>query len=167
MLPWVHCAFGSRKGFRQCLPPKAASETLPAVGSQRETSAVVRELSWWTRSAVLGPRFHFKSFSSSIRSPSGQYPRSFAVFSFPPVIQNRIALFADDSKCHFGSSVNESLQDCESFQKDLDSLHGWSDNWQLKFYTSKCEVLTVTRKLHPFRYDYKLNNNSLKNVTQA
>ena len=38
-------------------------------------------LSRWTRSAVLGPRFHFKSFSSSIRSASGQYPRSSAVFS--------------------------------------------------------------------------------------
>ena len=54
------------------------------------------------------------------------------------------------SKC---SSVIESLQDCESLQKDLDSLHGWSDNWHLKFNTSKCEVLTVTRKGHPFRYD--------------
>ena len=53
-----HCVFGSRKGFRQCLPPKAASETLP-IRSQRETSAVVRELSRPTRSAMLGPRFRF------------------------------------------------------------------------------------------------------------
>ena len=58
-----------------------------------------------------------------------------------PVIQNRIALFADDSKC---SSVIESLQ------KDLDSLHGWTDNWHLKSNTSKCEVRTVTRKRHLF-----------------
>ena len=49
---------GSRKGFRQCVPPKVASETLP-VRSQRETSAVVRELSRPTRSAMLGPRFRF------------------------------------------------------------------------------------------------------------
>ena len=28
-------------------------------------------------------------------------------------------------------------------------------------------MLTVTRKRHPFRYDYKLNNNSLKHVTQV
>ena len=80
------------------------------------------------------------------------------------MIQNRIALFADDSKCF---SVIESLQDCESLQKDLDSLHRWSDNWHLKFNTFNCEVLTVTRKRHPFRYDYKLNNNSLKHVTQV
>ena len=40
-------------------------------------------------------------------------------------------------------------------------------NWHLKFNISKCEVLTVTRKRHPFRYDYKLNNNSLKDVTQV
>ena len=37
-------------------------------------------LSRWTRSAVLGPLFHFKSFSSSIRSAAGHYPRSSAVF---------------------------------------------------------------------------------------
>ena len=82
----------------------------------------------------------------------------------PPVIQNRIALFADDSKC---SSVIESLQGCELLQKDIDSLHGWSDNWHLKFNTCKCEVLTVTRKRHSFRYDYKLNNNPLKQGTQV
>ena len=93
-------------------------------------------------------------------------PMLFLVYvnDLPPVIQSHIALFADDSKC---SSVTESLQDCESLQKDLDSLHGWSDNWHLKFNNSKCEVLTVTRKSHPFRYDYKLNNNSLKYLTQV
>ena len=71
-------------------------------------------------------------------------PLLFLVYvnDLPPVIQNRIALFADDSKC---SSVIERLQDCESLQKDLDSLHGWSDNWHLKFNTSKCAVLTVKR----------------------
>ena len=42
------------------------------------------------------------------------------VNDLPPVIQNRIALFADDSKC---SSVIESLEDCESLQKDLENLH--------------------------------------------
>ena len=91
-------------------------------------------------------------------------PLLFLVYlnDLPLVIQNRIALFADGSKC---SSVIESVQDCESLQKNLDSLHGWSDNWYLKFNTSKCEVLSVTRKRHPFRHDYKLNNNSLKHVT--
>ena len=37
----------------------------------------------------------------------------------------------------------------------------------LKFNTSKCEVLTVTRKCHPFCYQYKLSSNSLKHVTQV
>ena len=51
------------------------------------------------------------------------------VNDLPPVIQNRIALSADDSKC---SSVIKSLQDCGLLQKDLDNLHGWSDNLHLK-----------------------------------
>ena len=46
-------------------------------------------------------------------------------------------------------------------------LHGWSNNWHLKFNTSKCEVLTVTCKRHPFCYHYKLSNNSLKHITQV
>lgn len=93
-------------------------------------------------------------------------PLLFLVYvnDLPPVIQNHIALFADDSRC---SSVIDSLQDCESLQKDLDSLQGWSDNWHLKFNTSKCEVLTVTGKRFPLRYDYKLNNISLNHVTQV
>ena len=46
-------------------------------------------------------------------------PLMFLVYvnNLPPVIQNRISLFADDSKC---SSVIESPQDCESLQKALD-----------------------------------------------
>ena len=107
---------------------------------------------------MLGPRFHSSRSPVRLGVPQG------SILCPSVVIQNRLALFADDSKC---SSVIESLQDCESLQKDLDSLHGWSDNWHLKFNTSKCEVLTVTRKRHPFRYDYKLNNNSLKHVTQV
>ena len=83
-------------------------------------------LSRWTRSSVLGPRFHFKSFSISIRSASGKYLRSPAVFG---LCERSPALSADDSKC---SSVIKSLQDCGSLQKDLDSLHSWSDNWHLK-----------------------------------
>ena len=86
------------------------------------TSAVVRELSVWTRSAVLGPRIHFKSFSSSIGVPQSSIlcPLLFLVYvnDLPPVIQNLIAFFVDDSKC---SSVIESLQDCDWLQKDLDS----------------------------------------------
>lgn len=139
-----------------------AFPTMGAFWSQRETSAVVQELPW----------FHFKSFSSSITSSPGQYSRSPVVFSlceWSPAgeiesKQNRIALFADDSKC---SIVIESLQDCKSLQKDLDGLHRWSVNWHLKFNTSKCEVLTVTRKHLPFRYDYKLSNSLFKHVSEV
>ena len=82
----------------------------------------------------------FTSSRSPVPSgvPRGSIPGPllFLVYvnDLPLVIQNRIALFADNSKC---SSVIESLQDYESIQKDLDSLHGCSNNWQLKFNTSK------------------------------
>ena len=53
------------------------------------------------------------------------------------------------------------------FKRPWTGLHGWSNNWRLKFNTSKCEVLTVTCKRHPFCYHYKLSNNSLKHITQV
>ena len=65
----------------------------------------------------------FTSIRSPVPSgvPKGSIlsPLLFLVYvnDLPPVIQNRISLFADDSKC---SSVIESPQDSESLQKALD-----------------------------------------------
>ena len=98
---------------------------------------------------------------SSWKSTESRYP-SLLLSTFWALVVPLFLLMTQNC-----SSVIESLQDCESLQKDRDSRHGRSDNWQLKFNTSKCEVLTVTRKRHSFRYDYKLNNNSLKHVTQV
>lgn len=42
----------------------------------------------------------------------------------------------------------ESNQDCESLQKDLDTLQDWSDKWLLKFKTEKCKFMQVGHKLN-------------------
>ena len=40
----------------------------------------------------------------------------------------------------------------------------WSTDWRLRFSTSKCEILTVTRKRSPIKYQYTLNGESIKRV---
>ena len=117
---------------------------------------MVRELSRWTRPAVLGPRFH------SSRSPVPSEVPQGSIRVLLPVIQNRIALFADDS-------VSLKVYKIKSHSKRTWTvLHCWTDNWHLKSNTSKSKSYEPSHvSATYFRYDYELNNNSLKHVTQV
>lgn len=74
-----------------------------------------------------------------------------------------LALFADDAKCF---KAIRSQDDAQQLQSDLDRLSTWSDTWKLKFNSSKCKVMSVTRKSAANRidYDYSLNNLVLEHV---
>ena len=50
-------------------------------------------------------------------------------------------LFADDSKVY---GIIYDKNDEKQLQCDLNTLHKWSENWQLRFHPDKCEVLRVT-----------------------
>ena len=69
--------------------------------------------------SVHGFTYSHSPVPSGVPQGSIVGPLMFLVYvnNLPPVIQNRISLFADDSKC---SSVIESPQDSESLQKALD-----------------------------------------------
>ena len=58
----------------------------------------------------------------------------------------RVALYADDTKLY--KSVT-SICDCQSLQSTLGNLNSWSKHNRIKFNTSKCKSLTVTRKKIP------------------
>ena len=82
------------------------------------------------------------------------------VNDLPAVIDSRAALFADDSKC---TGVIKEESDCAALQDDLNSLNYWSQAWQLRFNSSKCEILTVSRKKD--NYDCNLDSKSLNHVS--
>ena len=113
---------------------------------------------------VLGPQFHVKPFSSSIRSCLGQHPRSSAVFSL--ICEWSLAGDLESYRYLCGWASLKVYKTVSHSEEDLDSLHCWSNDWHRKFNTYKCEVLIVSCKCHPFRYNYKLNN-SLKRVTEV
>ena len=54
--------------------------------------------------------------------------------------------------------------DANDLQQDLSKLLLWADKWQLKFNTSKCYDLRVTKKKNPLLYTYKISGSPLKSV---
>jgi hypothetical protein len=65
-------------------------------------------------------------------------------------------LYADDAKVYQHIT---SLVDSMDLQQDLNNLEVWSGKNSLQFNSSKCEILTVTRKKNPSRFPYKLAGN--------
>ena len=45
-------------------------------------------------------------------------------------------------------------------------MHVWSQRNNIRFYTSKCKVLTVTRKTTPIAFDYTLDGIALTRVSE-
>ena len=80
--------------------------------------------------------------------------------NLPSVIDcnSSIGLFADDSKCY--RTILNSL-DCTNLQNDLDVISEWSKDWRLRFKTSKCELLSITRKRNPIKHDHRLDSHLL------
>jgi hypothetical protein len=75
---------------------------------------------------------------------------------------NSLFLFADDAKCF--ATIN-SLSDCETLQKSLDSISGWSNLWQLSLAADKCQVISFSnKKVASFDFIYNINSVPLLKV---
>ena len=72
-------------------------------------------------------------------------------------ILSRLAKFDDDTK--LCKNVNN-LEDVQALQKDLDSLHEWSVDWQMSFNVDKCIVMHVGD--NNLSNGYTLGNQKLK-----
>jgi len=76
-------------------------------------------------------------------------------------IFNWILKFADDTKII--SKIDYS-HDAENFQKDLDRLIQWSNEWQLMFHIRECKVMHIGKI--QFQASYSMDNIFLDNVNQ-
>ena len=72
-------------------------------------------------------------------------------------------LFADDIMVY--SILKDTKEDVEELQKDLTCLESWSNDWQLKFNTDKCEVMCISKKNDYSSPQYHLCGNQLKAVS--
>ena len=78
----------------------------------------------------------------------------------PLEVKNQTYLFADDTKIYTRVKSNT---DQTNLQKDLDSLHSWSDKWLLKFHLHKCKAVSIN-KTDPIMETYHLYDNDGQRV---
>ena len=74
-----------------------------------------------------------------------------------------LALYADDAKlfCEI-----KSINDCHDMQTQIDILEEWSNTWLLRFNVDKCNVMSITRKISPVKFQYHLGNSNLVQVDE-
>jgi len=75
-----------------------------------------------------------------------------------------VRLFADDSAVY---RRIRSEEDAQLLQKDLDSLQQWESNWSMEFHPQKCQVLRVTNKRTPLKYQYSIHEQELEETANA
>jgi hypothetical protein len=73
----------------------------------------------------------------------------FYVNDMPDNCMTNVLMFADDTKA---SNAIQSKEESEKLQEDLNSLHGWTEKWQLQFNKKKCKVLHIGPKNQQYTY---------------
>jgi len=88
----------------------------------------------------------------------------FYINDIPANTDSTVRLFADDTVAYMAIT---STNDCQSLQSDLTKLEQWETRWKMQFHPDKCNVLSITRKKHPIKYNYILHNQVLQHVTSV
>ena len=82
----------------------------------------------------------------------------------PCGISSNIRLFADDCLLYRPISNTD---DTKVLQNDLDTLHRWSQRWQMKFNVEKCNSMTFTLRRGPIKANYHMGTSLLSVVTET
>ena len=79
---------------------------------------------------------------------------------------SHIRLFADDCLLYreISSDKEIQIQDEIKLQRDLTSLQGWSQTWQMLFNVQKCFTLSVTKRGQQLNKRYSLKGHTLMSV---
>jgi hypothetical protein len=82
----------------------------------------------------------------------------------PEGIQSTVRLFADDTVAYVTISSNV---DAASLQHYLDKLVEWESEWLMKLHPEKYNVLTISKKRCPSKYNYTLHGHIIEHDTSA
>ncbi|XP_046845884.1 uncharacterized protein LOC124439638 [Xenia sp. Carnegie-2017] len=84
------------------------------------------------------------------------------VNEIPGIITSTAKLFADDTKIY--RQINN-IDDSIDLQIDLTTLDLWADRWQMKFNSTKCEVMRITHNRDKKSTRYNISSTVFRNVS--
>ena len=115
------------------------------------------------RVVIEGQASDWLNLTSGVPQGSILGPLLFLVYinDLPYSVTCNADSFADDTVLH-RHIANGS--DCDLLQEDLTSASDWCKSWLVTLKTQKCEVLHISRKNDPVRYQYSLNHILLPEV---
>lgn len=128
----------------------------------------------WLRN-FLSNRYQFtiaNNFSSSLTEVSSGVPQGsvlgpllFLIFinDLPDNLSSTIRIFADDCIV-YRTIVN--TDDHLVLQHDLEQISNWCSKWLMTLNTSKCKVMSFTRKPIPSLHSYNINKDTVAIATQ-
>ena len=132
---------------------------------------LAKEMQWLTsflektrQSVVLeGEPSHSVPVTSGVPQGSVLGSSMFLIFinDLPCYAASRVCLFADDTVIYLAI---KSESDCRQLQDDLHSSEKCKSDWCMEFNRSKCNVIRLTRRRTPFKFQYNLHGKVLETV---
>ena len=116
------------------------------------------------QSVVLeGEHWHSVPVTSGVPQGSVLAPLIFLIFinDLPCCVESRVHLFANDTVIYLTIKTESN---CSQLQDDLHSLEKWESDWRMEFNPSKCNIIRVTCRRTPFKFQYKLHGRVLETV---
>lgn len=147
-----------RKAF-DTVPHKRLSNKIKSYGIGGKISTWIADYlrGRTQRVSVNGSTSNWSDVTSGIPQGSVLGPILFVIFinDLPDAVDSVTRIFADDTKM-YGRVVTEDDREC--IQRDIERLSEWSEEWQLKFNTSKCSVMHLGQN-NP-KHTYTMKNNA-------
>ena len=94
----------------------------------------------------------------------GQRLFLFYINDLPEGLNSTVRLFADDTIAYL---VIVTKKDYCALQKDHEKLPHWEPRWKMEFHVKKCQILTITRRKNPVKYDYVFHGQVLTQAQSA